>query len=352
VGVLDRIKAVFRPGPAAAASAALSPIVLDDYFTEPLIDMGGIDPALAGILTPVSEVGRANAGITDQFLADGADYHRKYSNAPLFRIYFLKAFRMVGRPDGPVKILDIGTGPGVNTIQPCLDLFPDCQIVATDLSPPLLAILRSFVVSFGLENRVTTVCVNAMRDVFRPGAFDVVVGSAILHHLIDPLECLRAARRALKPGGIAIFFEPFEGYVMLRVAFETILERAEREGLDLPPAVAEVMTALCFDFQVRLGRDKSAERFAVIDDKWLFTRRYFDDMAKEAGFSAVSILSVHDLDALLFRHMTISLLGMARGITERDIPDWAWTHIDLLDRCISDDLKQDLVFEGVVVFTA
>ena len=52
-------------------------------------------------------------------------------------------------------------------------------------------------------------CADAMLDVFVPESFDLVTGAAILHHLIDPSRALVAAHRALKPGGFAMFFEPF-----------------------------------------------------------------------------------------------------------------------------------------------
>ena len=43
-----------------------------------------------------------------------------------------------------------------------------------------------------------------------PGVADLAVGAAILHHILDPAKVLASCHRALKPGGWAIFFEPFE----------------------------------------------------------------------------------------------------------------------------------------------
>ncbi|MEO8114274.1 MAG: class I SAM-dependent methyltransferase [Phenylobacterium sp.] len=326
---------------------------MEDYFDQPLVDLGLGEPAFAGIFTPAPEVGAARQGITDQFLADGAEYHRKYSNAPYFRGLFEKAFAACGRPAGErLTILDIGTGPGVNTIQPCLELFPACRIIATDLSPPLLGILRSYVTAAGLEDHVACVCTDAMRNYFKPAAFDLVVGTAILHHLMDPAEALRSARRALKPGGMAIFVEPFEGFVLLRVMFETILARAEREGLALDPKVSGVMAAFNLDFRYRMGRDKSDPAFQVMDDKWLFTRAYLDEARKAAGFSSFDLVSAHDCDNQLFRRLVLEMVEMGAGVLAQDIPAWAWEEIDRFDRCLSRDLKEDLAFEGVIVLRA
>jgi SAM-dependent methyltransferase len=325
------------------------------YFQVDLVDLGDTEPLYRGILTPKVERGLAKAGVSDQFLANGAEYHRTYSNAEYFRGLFNKVFFNTPKPDGEgLKILDMGTGPGVNTIQPCLSLFPGCEIVATDLSPQLLAILRDYVKSEGLQDRVTTVCTDAMRDFVRPGAFDLVVGSAILHHLFDPAVAIRSARRALKPGGLAIFFEPFEGFVLLRVMFETILARAEREaGLEpLSERTVEMMKTFIWDFKLRSGRDKSDPAFNILDDKWLFTRHYFEHMRRKAKFSSLDIVSVHDQHGTLFHELVATMLRLGAGITPDEVPEWAWEHVDIYDRCISHDMKQDLVFEGMVVLRA
>jgi SAM-dependent methyltransferase len=327
-----------------------------DYFRTPLVDLGDSEPAFRGILTPEPEVGTEKAGVSDQFLANGAEYHRKYSNAAYFLGLFKKVFSRTPKPEGrALKILDIGTGPGVNSIQPCLELFPDCQIVATDLSPQLLAILRDYLVTEGLEHRVATVCTDAMRDYIKPGSFDLVVGTAILHHLFDPAVAIQAAHRALKPGGLAIFSEPFEGYALLRVMFENILAHAARDPSLAPkltePTVAALKTFIS-DFRLRSGRDKTDPVFNILDDKWLFTRNYLDEVGRAAGFKLLDIVSVHDMDRHLFRSITTTLLRLSEGVSPEEVPDWAWAHIDIFDQSISHDLKQDLVMEGLVVFQA
>lgn len=194
--------------------------LLDATFEAPLRDLGELDPRMAGIFCPEPEIGVEKVGITNQFLADAEAYHTRYSNARHFTELFQRAFtEAIIIPRKGVALLDIGAGSGTNTVTPCLDLFEDCQIVATDLSPDLLRILRRHVAAEGLEDRVACVCTDAMRNFFRAESFDVVVGAAILHHLIDPVQALSAAHRALRPGGFAMFFEPFEGLSALRRAF-------------------------------------------------------------------------------------------------------------------------------------
>jgi len=54
------------------------------------------------------------------------------------------------------------------------------------------------------------------------------MGGAILHHLLNPEKAIKGAYRALKKGGYAIFFEPFEnGNSILELAYSEILEKTE-----------------------------------------------------------------------------------------------------------------------------
>jgi SAM-dependent methyltransferase len=181
--------------------------------------------------------------------------------------------------------------------------------------------------------------------------FDVVVGASILHHLIDPVKAITAARRALKPGGIAIFFEPFEGFGLLRAAFELIVAHAEKESVPLDTRLLKLLMALILDYATRTGNDKTPEMFRYMDDKWLFTRSYFERAASIAGFSAVSCLALHNPDRL-FHGLTVSLLRVGAGLAETDMPEWAWNFIDIFDRCLSADMKRDIIMEGAIVFQA
>jgi SAM-dependent methyltransferase len=155
-------------------------------------DLAG--PQLAGILMPRGDLGAAKIGITEQFLERAGTYHERYSNVPYFHALIEQATsgRLAAEP---LLILDIGSGSG-NSVLPCLELFPRANIVATDLSENLLAILRDRVApDMTTLARLTLVCVDATRADFIEGSVDLVIGAAILHHLIDPSACVRQAWR-------------------------------------------------------------------------------------------------------------------------------------------------------------
>lgn len=336
-------------------------------------------PEMAGIYVPEAEIGQARIGITSQFLEDASIYHEKYTNTGYFKSLLTRALsRIDDLPESP-RILDIGSGSG-NTVFPCLELFPDCRIVATDLSPNLLKILLEHAEGqASAAGRLLPVCMDATRDHYQPGSFDLVIGAAILHHLIDPGAAIRAAGRALAPGGHAIFFEPFEnGSAILRLAYTEILARDDEHQrppprlaltapqrladrlFGLPPSATEtkppplaenvrtILKQLVKDWTVRSGTDKSNPFFQIIDDKWLFTRTYLESRARAAGFDEITIYSLMDVEQQ-FRRQTEVLLNLGIGAPPDALPGWAWSILDRYDQMFSPELKQELLIEGTII---
>jgi SAM-dependent methyltransferase len=235
----------------------------------------------------------------------------------------------------------------MNTVVPCLRLFPGCKIIATDLSPQLLLILRAYVSEHDLNNRIACVCTDAMRSRLIPSSFDVVVGGSILHHLRQPELALTAAYRALKDEGLALFVEPFEGYAIIRVAFELILARAERDQLALPDALVMLMKAMILDLRVRSGTDKSAPIFAQLDDKWLFTRAYLDAVVRNIGYSSMTLVPLYE-PVGQYRLAAQGLLKVGANLPQTAMPDWAWAYIDKFDQSFSTELKSELTLECAI----
>ena len=348
-----------------------------DYFRVPLADLGSVaGPDMAGIYIPESEVGIAPVGVSGQFLEDAGVYHRQYASTAYFKLLISDALKRIRMPAASPVILDIGSGSG-NSVFPCLELFPDCRIVATDLSPNLLKILLDHVNGAATSaGRVVPVCIDATHDHYAEQVFDFVLGAAILHHLIDPGAAIAAASRALKPGGYAVFFEPFEnGNAILRIAYAEILARADTDtgtrdapaaqpgwlqrlrgstppakqnAAELPDDVREMLRAMVDSLTLRSGTDKSAPIFRQIDDKWLFTRSYIEQRARAAGFDEVQIYPIHDVQQP-FSNQTAVNLSLAAGATRERMPAWAWEILDYYDRVFSLELKRDLFIEACII---
>ena len=168
----------------------------------------------------------------DEVLAD--EMFARFREVSHFEALFRSAIEAchVVVPDSPL-ILAIGAGTGTSTVAPLLRQFHGARIVATDCDAHKLAALQFHLRDSGASERVTCLLREPDADITTPQDFDLVAGAFVLHRLVDPDEAMARAFRALKPGGHAIFLEPFEGQQLLRLAFERIAAEAEirREAL-------------------------------------------------------------------------------------------------------------------------
>jgi len=121
------------------------------------------------------------------------------------------AFAELGKLDG-LRALDYGCGHGMAAV---VMARRGARVTAFDLSPAYLDEAR-------LRARASDVTVDWVRAdaeslPFADGAFDRVWGNAVLHHLDLPVAA-RELRRVLRPGGIAVFCEPWDENPLLQWA--------------------------------------------------------------------------------------------------------------------------------------
>jgi SAM-dependent methyltransferase len=292
----------------------------------------------------------STATITEQFKSNAEEYHRRYAASDHFQALFNQALAATGLTiaERPL-ILDVGSGSGVNSIVPCQRLFPGARMVATDLSGELLAMLGAYVIDNATDDAVVCVKMDAMSKTVAPGAFDLVTGASILHHLDSPGQGLQAAARALKPGGHAIFFEPFNGWAILRLAFERIAAEAVLRDNPLEPQVDTALRALIADVTARSPEAWSPDLGAK-DDKWLFSRTGVESMALAAGFTTVRF-TPHNDHPTLYRDVASVSLRLASGRDDLALPDWAMAILDSFDAAITLNAKRELMLEGTIVLT-
>lgn len=293
----------------------------------------------------------SKAAITEQFKAGAEEYHRRYAASDHFEHLFRQALNDTGVPvaEAPL-ILDLGSGSGVNSIVPCQRLFPRARMVATDLSAELLAMLGAYALDTGATDAIACVKLDAMSRLVTPAAFDLVTGAAILHHLEDPEAGLEAAARALKSGGHALFFEPFNGWGIMRLAFERILAEAELRRDPLDPTVETALAAFIRDVRERSDPDTTTSWFRNLDDKWLFSRSRISASAKAAGFATIRYVP-HNGHKTLYRDVAGIQLRLFSGRDDLDFPPWAWAIMDSFDAAMTRDAKRELMMEGTIVLT-
>ncbi len=96
--------------------------------------------------------------------------------------------------------LDVATGGGHTALQFARHV---ARVVASDLTPNMLAAARRFIASQGIANVLFSLA-DAERLSFQAGSFDLVTCRIAPHHFTDVPAFVREAARSLKPGGMLV----------------------------------------------------------------------------------------------------------------------------------------------------
>lgn len=116
-----------------------------------------------------------------------------------------KAIAALGLPKGAV-VADVGAGSGYYTVLLARAVGPTGRVVATDLQPGMLDILRGKVARERLSN-VEVVQGRADDPVLPPARFDLILMVDVYHELASPQVFVRKLKQALKPGGRLVLIE-------------------------------------------------------------------------------------------------------------------------------------------------
>ena len=264
----------------------------------PMYDLGDKNDAFRGILSVGYEEKDIKEYMSSYYYDENEVDSQTYDLINLYIEVFNRALSMVRKTpsDAPMKCaLELGAGFGSGTFA-MASILTDLRIIATELSVAMLMRHKRegenrFPES---EKRIIRCQTNADEKVFKSGCFDIVFGTAILHHVFEPLNLINEVGRILKPNGIAIFCEPFEpGYSLLQIAYEFLLLQDRCKGF---PFRRDGLTKKqrnylkgCINYwnDIRVDAPHERETLSKKDDKWFFPYDYFDKTAKEAGFDTI-----------------------------------------------------------------
>jgi SAM-dependent methyltransferase len=138
------------------------------------------------------------------------------------------AFDLLGALRGKAA-LDYGCGHGMAAVAMAR---AGATVTAFDLSPGYVNEARERAAANGVS--VECVAADGEELPFADAAFDAVWGSAILHHL-DLTKAGRELQRILKPGGVAVFCEPWGGNPLLNFARQRLPYRGKDRTPDEHP---------------------------------------------------------------------------------------------------------------------
>jgi SAM-dependent methyltransferase len=286
---------------------------------------------------------------TAQFLDNNnaETYHERYRHDPWWTHLIDRGLSLAGvRRDLPLTVLDIGTGSG-NTIFPLLNLLPKAKITASDISAPLLRILKRTLASGDYRN-VDLYCFDLHKDVFQEATFDLIIGGAILHHCLDPGAALKNLARWLRPGGPLILYEPLEyGAHILSALFQLCIDVLD-ETKENDARLIDLFIAMKRDFGARQDAPVRKEWTERLDDKWLFSKTYLRKVCTDLGFRWVEIHPlVDDLSQMYLNHVKAFMSLTGNGGVQVPAPV-----LDIISDfdAIPDAFKRALILEGIVIF--
>jgi ubiquinone/menaquinone biosynthesis C-methylase UbiE len=120
--------------------------------------------------------------------------------------------KKVNLPDGPIRLLDIGGGHGMFTIQFC-SAHPNLQATIID-SPEALESAKQFVAQYQLEERIE-LCAGDMWQMDWGQNYDLMLLFNFIHHFDANTnkKLLQKVYPALKPGGQVAILDQLEGNV-------------------------------------------------------------------------------------------------------------------------------------------
>ena len=185
--------------------------------------------------------------------------------------------------------LEVGAGTGALTLG-LLNQKVIRRVVATDVSLKFVGPLADRVEQ---DAPVSFVVCDMNTPHFRAGAFDVVFGRSVLHHLLDYEDTLRQCCTALKPGGAAIFEEPvLEGVMVTVLGMALMLQCDEMVGGGrLSPTDREKIGRQIRHQLERARLAGDREALAELEDKYIFRIDELTAAGRRAGFASVEFVS-------------------------------------------------------------
>ena len=214
-----------------------------------------------------------------------------------------------GEPGRYDRALEIGAGTGYFSLN-LVQAGVIGQATCSDISEGMLSALRANADALGID--VETAVGDAERLPFADGAFDLVLGHAVLHHIPDLPRAFAEFMRVLRPGGTLVFAGEPSRYG------DRIAALPKRGALAVAPLwrVAVRASAAPRSGSGNGGGDHALERFV---DVHAFTPAQLARFARAAGFERVDVRG---------EELLANWFGWANRVLEStaepsEVP-WAW----------------------------
>ena len=132
---------------------------------------------------------------------EARDYNNMDHDA-VNRLFVSDLLAFAERESLPVKdVLDMGTGTALIPIELCAQ-HEACRVMAIDMAIHMLDLARYNIDGAGFLERIQLAQVDAKQMGFDDGMFDTVMSNSIVHHIPEPMACLREMDRVLCGDGV------------------------------------------------------------------------------------------------------------------------------------------------------
>ena len=109
-----------------------------------------------------------------------------------------KAFETIPKLPGSPRILDIGCGPGMQTVE--LLRITNCTVVALDFLPDMIARVKALAENAGVSDRLVTLEQDMNEMAFPEASFDIIWSEGAIYNLGFEAG-LEKVKEFVKPGG-------------------------------------------------------------------------------------------------------------------------------------------------------
>lgn len=194
-----------------------------------------------------------------------------------------KAFEMLKNLPPKPRILDIGCGQGIQTVE--LLRLSGGTVVALDMLPQMIARVRKAAKCAGVDDRLETVQIDMNDMAFEPAAFDVIWSEGAIY-IIGFKKGIARIRDFVKPGGYVVVSEA----VWLK-------PNPPRQAVDFwqeYPEIDSVERKL--DIISGLGYE-SINHFVLPASSW--TESYYNPLAKQVSEKEQSWKGIPEAEAVL-----------------------------------------------------
>jgi len=180
-------------------------------------------------------------------------------------------------------VLEIGSGTGQLTWG-LANRFPFQSVSACDISTRFL--LQAANVVGDAPVPVNYYACDANHMPFQENSFDLVVGHSVLHHFIDYDKLIHRVEKLLRPGGMAMFYEPvLQGKMLIAMMADMMVRTDNNTGWgildDKDRANIQRMTRHIMKAHW-IGQQR--ERLEKMEDKYVFDINAMRRLAIEAGY--------------------------------------------------------------------